>query len=127
MATAAAATAATAVATTACAATTRATAATVGAAEAARTLFARTGFIDDDGPTGHRLAVHALDRGLRLGIRTHLDEAEALRAARVTVHHHLGGRDGPKLGESLLEFIVTHTVGQIAYVQLVAHGAPFFL
>jgi hypothetical protein len=31
----------------------------------------------------------------------HLDEAEALRAAGVTVHHDLGGRDGAEFGEKL--------------------------
>ena len=45
------------------------------------------------------LIVEALDRRLSLGVGVHLDEAEALAAAGVTVGDHLGTLHGPVLGE----------------------------
>ena len=67
-----------------------------------------------------------LMRGLRFGVRAHLDEAEALGAAGVAVHHDLGGGDGAELRERLLQIFVAHAVGEIADVEFVAHGrAPF--
>ena len=113
-----AATATTAVAT----ATTAATTAT--AAKAARTLFTRTRFVDDDGTAVDRLAVHAIDGRLRFGVGTHLHETEALGAAGFTIHHDLGGRDGAELRKSLEQRIVAHRISQITYVQFVSHGEP---
>ena len=49
-----------------------------GATEAARTLFARTSFIDDNSAAGNCLAIEAVDRGLGIGVRAHFDETEAL-------------------------------------------------
>ena len=108
------------------AATTAVTTAAVRAAEAARTLFAGASLVDDDGTAADRLAVQAVDGCLGFGIRAHLDEAEALRAAGFAVHHDLGGLDRAELGESSVQFFVANAVGQVAHVEFVAHGrAPF--
>src|SRR5262245_53742452 len=45
--------------------------------------------IDGQGAAAHVLAVQGGGRGLRLLLRLHLHEAEALRAAGVPVHDHL--------------------------------------
>ena len=97
---------------------------TAAATEAARTLFTRTRLVDDDRATVERLAVHAVDGCLGFRIRAHLDEAEALRAPRVAVHHDLGRRDRAVLREGLLEVIVTDVVRQVADVKFVAHAEP---
>ena len=99
-----------------------AAAATAAAAvAAARTVFARTRFVDDDGTAFQRLAVHAVDRGLRLGIRAHLHEAEALGATGVAVHHDLGGGHVAVLRERLLQRFVAHRVRQVADIEFVTH------
>src|ERR1700761_7164863 len=96
------------------------------AAEAARTLFARTCFVDDQGTAFQGLAIHAIDGCLRLSVRAHFHEAEALGTAGLTIHHDLGGRDGTELAERLLQGFVANAVGQIAYVKFVFHwGSPF--
>src|SRR5262245_4195766 len=79
------------------AATTAAAVSAAAAAVAARTVFTRTGFVDDDGAAVERLAVHPVDGRLRLGIGTHLDEAEALGAAGVAIHHDLRRGHGAEL------------------------------
>ena len=91
------------------------------ATEAARTVFHRTRFIDHDAAAAHGLAVHALDRRLSFGVAAHFHEPEAFGAARLAFHHHLGAGDLPELAERLLEIAVTHLVGQVAYVQFIAH------
>ena len=108
------------------AAATATVATTAGAAtEAARTLFARAGLVDDDRAAADGLAVHAVDGGLRLGVRAHLDKAEALRAAGVAVHHDLGGGNATKLGEVAFQAGVGHGVGQVAHVDFAAHARAF--
>src|SRR5688572_7180695 len=87
-------------ATTAAAAVAAAVATAAAAAEAARTLFAGTGFVDDQRAAVNRLAVHAADGGLGFLVGRHLDKAEALGTSGVTVHHDPGGRDGAEFGES---------------------------
>jgi hypothetical protein len=59
---------------------------------------------------------------LCLGVGTHLDEAEALRAAGVAVHHDLGRIDRSVLSERLLQVVVANVVREIADVQFIAHG-----
>ena len=130
-ATAAAAVAATAAftATAAEAATTAATATvatTVGAAEASRALFTGASFVHDHSAAFDGLAVQTVDGSLRFGIRAHFDEAETLGAARLAVHHDLGGTDSTVLRESVLQILIAHAVGEIAHVKFVAHErAPF--
>src|SRR5512147_669945 len=61
------------------------------AATAARAL--RLGFVDFDLATVERLAVHGLRGRLRLRIRGHLDEAEALALAAVAIGDQADGID----------------------------------
>jgi len=100
---------------------TTATAATTAATKAARTLFTRAGLVDDNGTAFQRLPVHAVDGRLGLGIRAHLDEAEALRTARVPVHHDLCGGHCAELREGLVQRLVAHGIGKIADVKFVSH------
>jgi len=80
------------------AATGAATTTTAAAAEAARrTSLHGTGLIDHHATAAERLAVHAIDCGLRLGIAAHFNKAEAFGAAGVTFHHHFGAGDGAEL------------------------------
>ena len=90
-------------------------------------LYLAGGRLDDHGAAFQRLAVHAVDGGLRFGVRAHLDEAEALGAAGVAVHHDLGGRDGTELRKGLVQRIVTHRIGKIADVKFVSHGGALYL
>jgi len=99
-------------------------AATATAAEAAGALLTGPGLVHDERAALQRLAVHAVDGGLGFGIRAHLHEAEALGAAGLAVHHHLGRGDGAELRKGLRERIVTHRIRQVAYVKLVSHGEP---
>jgi len=109
--------------TTATVATTTAAAATAAAAAVAatRAVFTRTGLVDDDGAAFEGLAIHAVDGSLRFRVRAHLDEAEALRATRIAVHHDLGGRDGSELRKCLLKRIVAHGIRKVADVKFVSH------
>lgn len=101
-------------------------AATVGAAEASRTLFTRTGFVHDDGATGHGLTVEAIDGSLGFSVGAHFNETKTLGAAGFTVHHDLGRGNGAKLGKCVLQILIAHGIGQIAHVKFVAHErAPF--
>lgn len=79
------ATAATASATAAVAAAT----ATAVATAAATAIFAGPGFIYSQRPTFELLAVQTLDRGFRILIRPHLDEAKSLAAASFAILNHL--------------------------------------
>lgn len=112
----------------AAAAATTAIAAAVGAAETSGTLFTRTSLVHHDGTASHGLAIQAIDGGLCFGIRTHFNETETLGTAGVTVHHDLGRVHGTVLGESVIQILIAHAVGQIAHVKFVAHErAPFNL
>src|SRR5262249_40646130 len=51
----------------------------------------------------------------------HLDETEALRPASIPVHDDLRRLDGAVSREHLFQITVADAVGQIAYVQLLAH------
>src|SRR5205807_8267521 len=96
-------------------------------AEAAWPLLARTSLVDDDRATVERLAVHAVDGRLRFGIGTHLDEAEALRATGLPVHHHLRRGHRPVLRERLLQLVIAYVVREVAHVEFVAHAEPLSL
>ena len=99
-----------------------ATARAATAAESARALFARPSFVDNDGSAFKVLAVHAADGRLRFRVAAHLDKAEALGAAGITVHHYLGRADSTKLRKGLLQTFVTHCVCEVTDVEFVAHG-----
>src|SRR6185369_2462934 len=108
---------------TAAAAVTPATAITAGAR---RARFHGTGFIDHHAAAAQGLAVHARDGGLGFRIAAHFHKAEALGAAGVAFHHHLGARDVAELGERLFEIAIANGIRKIADVEFVAHriGTP---
>ncbi len=102
------------------------TAAAVWATEASRTLFAWTCFVHDDSAASNGLTVQTVDSGLCFCIGAHFDEAETFGAASVTIHHDLGRAHAAELGESVIQILIAHAVGQIAHVKFVAHErAPF--
>src|SRR6185369_7403133 len=107
----------------AAAAVTPATAITAGAR---RARFHGTGFIDHHAAPAQGLAVHARDGGLGFRIAAHFHKAEALGAAGVAFHHHLGARDVAELGERLFEIAIANGIRKIADVEFVAHriGTP---
>ncbi len=78
------------IATTPAATTTTAVATTAAAATTTAPGLARLGLVHGQPPSVVFLIVQALDRRLRLGLRVHLDKAEALATAGVTVGDHLG-------------------------------------
>ena len=90
-------------------------------AEAAWTLFTRTGLIDDQGAAFHLLAIHAVDGRLRLSVRAHLDKTKTLGATGFTVHHDFRRRHRAELSECLLEIVVSYAVRQVTDVEFVAH------
>src|SRR5262249_17273345 len=49
---------------------------------------------------------------------------EAFGPACVAVHDHLGRLDRAERGEHFFEVTAGHAVGQVAHVQLLAHGGP---
>ena len=102
------------------------TAAAVWATEASRTLFAWTCFVHNDSAASNGLTVQTVDSGLCFCIGAHFDEAETFGAASVTIHHDLSGAHAAELGESVIQILIAHAVGQIAHVKFVAHErAPF--
>src|SRR5262249_30884964 len=111
----------TAAAATAAAATT-AVAAPTAAAAATAAVFARLGFVDGQRAAVNFLAVHGLDGCLGLLVGAHLDEAEPLGAAGVAVHDDLGRLHRAVRLEHRLQVAVADAVGQVAHVQLLAHG-----
>src|SRR5262249_51281338 len=100
-----------------------AAAAAAVAAPAAAALLG-TGLVHREGPALVLQAVEGGDGRLGLGVVAHLDKAEPLGPAGVAVHDHLRRLDGPVLPEQLLQVAVGHAVGQVAYVQLLAHEGP---
>jgi hypothetical protein len=114
--------------TTAVTAATAATVTTAAAATAASTAAAATttvftglGFIDSQAPSIVLLIVKPLDGRLSLSLGVHLDEPEPFASARCAVLNHLRALHGAELREQLLQSGVTHTVGQISDIQLLAH------
>jgi len=67
------------------------------------------------------LAIQALDRGLRGLVICHLDETEALRAARVAVHDDRGGLDAAELPEQSLQVFLGCVVTEISDVEFLRH------
>ncbi len=98
------------------AATVAATTATAVATAARGTRFHGARFVDDQVAAAHRLAVHAGNGSLRLGVTAHLDKTETLGAAGVALHHDLGTGDGAELAEGLLQVSIARGIGQVAHV-----------
>src|SRR5262249_26525512 len=95
-----------------------------GAAAPAAPLGLGLGLVDRQAAAVHLLAVERLDGRLGLLVAVHLDETEPLGPARVPVHDDLGGLHGAVRLEQLQQVAVGHAVGQVAHVQLLAHGGP---
>jgi hypothetical protein len=129
VATIAAATAAATVTTTATAAATESAAATAAATEsttasaATATIFARTRFVDGQGPAAMLLAIERRDRRLGFLIGAHLDEAESLGSARVAIVDDLSRNNRAVLCEQLLEFRAIDLVAQVPNIKLLTHYA----
>jgi hypothetical protein len=127
-ATAAAATAAavaTAATTTAAAATTtEATTAAATATTAAALALLR--LVDAQRSAVELLAIHVLDRSLSFGIRAHLDEGEAARAARLAIAGHQDALDGPAIGrERVAQGVFSGFEIEVSDVELGSHGENY--
>src|SRR5262249_45523913 len=100
------------------------TAAPAGAAAPTAPVFPGLGLVDRQPAAVHLLVAEPLDGRLGLLVAAHLDEAEALGAAGVPVHDDLGRLHRAELPEQLLQRAVGRAVGEVADVQLLAHGGP---
>ena len=99
---------------------------TVAACAAAiAALFTRTGHVDHDGASVHRLAVQAGNGGLGFGFGSHFHKAKTFGAACFAVHHHLGGSDVAVLREVVAQAGVVDGVGQVAHINFAAHDRAF--
>jgi hypothetical protein len=101
-----------------------ATTTAASAAPAAAAFGLRSGFVDGQAASFDLFSVQGSDGGLGFRVATHLDKAESLGSAGVSVHNHLCGLHGSMCRKNLLQRAVSNAVGQIAYVQLLAHGGP---
>src|SRR5687767_11828785 len=99
----------------AAAATTAAVAAAATAATAA--VFLGLGLVDGERAPTAFLAVERRDGRLGLRVAAHLDEPEALAAARVAVRDDLRAGHGAVTGEHLLELRAIDVVAQISDIQ----------
>jgi len=121
-------TSATAAAEAASATTAAATSATAAAKAAAATtaaaspaIFTRTGLVDRQGAAAVVGAIERCDCRLRLGIRTHLNEAETFRPPGVPVGDDFRALDCAMRGKHLFQLRTANRVGQIPYIQSRAH------
>jgi hypothetical protein len=110
--------AATEAAATAAATEATATAAATKATTATTTGLTRTRLVDDQGATAELLTIHAIDRGIRLGIVGHFDKAEAAGAAGLTIHHDGRGSDFTVGLEGLTQFGVGRAEREITNIKL---------
>jgi hypothetical protein len=98
-----------------------ATTAATKAARARGTGLHGARFVHHEAAPAQWLSIHALNGCLRLGIAAHFDKPESLGAACVAFHHDPGAGDSAELAECLLQVVVTHTIGKVADVKLIAH------
>jgi len=89
------------------------------------TLFAGASQVDDDRASIDGPAVQSADGGLGVLGGSHLDKAEALGTAGLTVRHDLGGGDAAELGKVALQAGIGDGVGEVAYIDLAGHGKAF--
>ena len=99
-------------------------AATATAATAAATFLARLGFVDRQRAAIVFLAVESGDGGLRLLIAGHLNKAESLAAARVSVRDHFRALDGAKSREQTFQIGAAHAIPQISDIQFLTQDEP---
>src|SRR5688572_24150988 len=98
--------------------TAAAVAAAAVATATAATLFAGAGLVHRQGTALQFLAVHAANRGLRLGGVRHLDEAEASGTARVAVRGNARRRNGAKASECTFELALGRVEAQVTNVNV---------
>src|SRR5262245_21204936 len=78
-------------------------------------------FIDGQGPAFHLKTIERRHRSLRFVVVRHFDESEPLGPAGLSVHDDLSAPNRAVRCKHLFQSRVRNTVGQIAYVQLLAH------
>src|SRR5262249_4833032 len=94
------------------------------AAAAAAAILSRLGLINRQSAALDLFAVKRLDGRLGLRVLAARDEAESFRPTGVAVHDDLRRLHSAVRLEELCQSAVRHAVGQIAYVELFAHGGP---
>src|SRR5262249_47697310 len=99
-------------------------AAAAPAPTAASAVRLGTGFVDDQGPAVAILAVQGGDGRLSFLIAAHFHKAKAFGPTGVPVHDYLSGLHRAVGFEHRLQIAVTDTVGQVPYIQLLAHCGP---
>jgi hypothetical protein len=108
-------------ATTTAAAAAVAASATAAASSATRPILTRLGLVHRQRPPGIVLPIERRDRGLRLGIRTHLDESKSLRPPGVPIRNHFRAGDRPMRLKKSLKIRAGHVIAQVPHIQLAAH------
>src|SRR6266849_5538527 len=98
--------------------------ATTSCAAAAAAFRSGPSFVDRQAAAFHFLAIEGGDCCLSFGITAHFHKTESLRASGVAVHDHLSRLNRTMRLEHLSQGAVRDAVGQIAYVELLAHGGP---
>lgn len=93
----------------------------VPAAAAATAIVAVARLVDLDRTALDVLAIELLDRPLSLGVRAHLDKAEAARLAAELVGHDGDRFAGARLPEGGLEVLVGDVEREVSYVQFLSH------
>src|SRR5262245_13433999 len=78
---------------------------TRAATTASRTFFPRTCFVDGQIASVQDLAIHRVDRCLRLLRRTHCDEGKSFRFAGHAVHYEVHFTDIAMCGKGILQII----------------------
>src|SRR5690606_11741445 len=95
------------------------------ASRAAAAVFARASQAHDNRAPINGHAVQSGDGCLGLFGGSHFHKAEALGLTGVSVHHDLGGGNVAKVGKVAFQAGIGNGVGQVAHVDLAAHGGAF--
>src|SRR6185436_9294612 len=89
-----------------------------GSSAALLLLLSRPRFVDAQRPAADVFAIELRDGRLGFALVRHLDETETARAARLTIHEDLDGRNFAKRTEGIAKLVFAHAVRQIAYVDI---------
>jgi len=92
---------------------------TARTASAATALFARFGNVHRQSATVNTFAIERVDRGFRLFVRAHGDEAEAPRTTAVAIHHQIGLEYRAVSGKHILKIIFGRVEGKIPHEQFI--------
>src|SRR5579863_3018040 len=90
-------------------------------ASASAELRLRAGFVNGESASAELRAVQLRDRLLGVGIRGHLDEREAARAARRVVPNHADRVHTTSPAEEFAKLVLVRRIRKIAYVQFATH------